>query len=83
VAAALPLAYDGGTDLSLLENVEAHVMRGREAEGGTGKLDYCVLCTDGIDNLHRRPAMDRILHPVYVALAGGGVHGSDPALLQG
>jgi hypothetical protein len=71
VAAQLPLTYDGGTDLSLLD---------RLAEGG---YDYIILASDGIDNFHRRPAMATIPFPCYVALAEGGVHGTDSSLLQG
>ena len=71
VAAQLPLTYDGGTDLSLLDSL---------AEGG---YDYIILASDGIDNFHRRPAMATIPFPVYVALAEGGVHGTDSSLLQG
>lgn len=70
VAGNLPLTYDGGTDLSLLNDLSS-------------EFDYAILCTDGIDNFKRRPDMERIPFPTYVALTQGGVHGTDTALLQG
>ena len=52
VAAEMPLTYDGGTDLSLLNELT------KADEKGTKMFDYAVVCTDGIDNFKRRPVGD-------------------------
>jgi hypothetical protein len=75
VAEALPLTYDGGTDLTLLTDLQTLQ--------AAGAYDYAVMCSDGIDNFKRRPDMADIPFPIYVALTQGGVHGTDSALLQG
>ena len=60
------LAYDGGTDLSLLDALPA------------GTVDYLVLASDGVDNHghHRRPSLLGVQVPVHVAITKGGEHGA-------
>jgi hypothetical protein len=77
IAAELPLTYDGGTDLSLLNDLT------NERAVGEKMFDYAVICSDGIDNFKRRPDMARIPFPCYIGVTRGGVHGADSSLLQG
>ena len=46
VSSALPLTYDGGTDISLLDQLAGWSRDSDAVE----QLDYIMLCTDGIDS---------------------------------
>ena len=74
--AAGGMVYDGGTDLSLLDQLP-------EDGAGTG-LEYALLVSDGIDNhgSHRQPALLRTTCPIHCLIAKGGAHGTAPQALR-
>ena len=61
VEAQIPFTYDGGTDLSLLNNLGKI-----DATVHEEAFEYCMLVTDGIDNFHRRPDMSLLAFPVSI-----------------